>query len=268
MVNYYDIMQRAHKGRAPLWKTTTSLDEPETVVEPNSGSLGALAPIPVLAQASTPFEAARTRSLQFLNERVAPLAGVGQNVRLLVTGCRPGDGASTVAMGLALDLSQRMGLRTLLVDAHLRKPELHKMFPPAPSKSPTLLLGDQFVVRASGVPRLELASCLPMTAGAMRPGDVQGYEALLDSFALAVVDLGVVRLDGRLLALARPTDPIIVVTRYGSTERDELATTVAALKAASRSVGGAIINGVPELPQRLRGWAKVLRGGGNEVGIS
>ncbi len=90
---------------------------------------------------------ARPLCSKSFNERVAPLIGVGQSVRMLVTGCRPGDGASTVAMGLALDLSQRMGLRTLLVDAHLRKPELHKMFPPPPSKGPTLLLGDQFVVR-------------------------------------------------------------------------------------------------------------------------
>lgn len=265
MVNYYEILRRSRKGRAPLWND--GLEQEETVVEPDSASFGTLAPIPVLTQARAPFEASLARSLQILNERVAPLAGVGQSVRMLVTGCRSGDGASTVAMGLALDLSQRMGLRTLLVDAHLRKPELHKMFPAAPSKTPNLLLGNQFVVRSSTVPRLELASCLPMTAGAPRPGDAQEYEALLDSFALAVVDLGVVRLDGRLLGLARPTDPIVVVTRYGATERDELATTVTALKAASRSVGGVIINGVPELPPRLRGWAKVFRGGGNEVGI-
>ncbi len=254
MVNYYEILRRSRNGQAPLWND--GLDQEETVIEPDSGSLGTLAPIPVLTQARTPFEASRARSLQVLNERVAPLTGVGQSVRMLVTGCRPGDGASTVAMGLALDLSQRLGLRTLLVDAHLRKPELHKLFPPAPSKSPTLLLGNQFVVRPSTMPHLELASCLPMAAGALRPGDVQEYEALLDGFALAVVDLGVVRLDGRLLGLARPTDPIVVVTRYGSTERDELATTVAALKAASRSVGGVIINGVPELPPSLRGWER------------
>src|SRR5215469_18567574 len=139
-------------------------------------------------------------------------------------------------MGLALDLSQRLRLRTLL-------------------------LGDQFVVRPSLMPRLELASCLPMTASALKPGDAQGYEGLLDGFLLAVVDLGVVRLDGRLLALARPTDPVIVVTRYGSTEREELATTAAALKAASRTIAGVIINGVPDLPSPLRGWARVFRGG-------
>ncbi len=254
-MNYSDIMSRSRKGQAPLWGT--GYEEEETVIDLNPVDR-ALAPIPVLGQTRTPFEASRDRSLQGLNERVAPLAGVGQNVRLLVTGCRPGDGASTVAMGLAIDMSQRLGLRTLLVDAHLRKPTLHKMFPPLPGSTAPLLLGDQFVVRPSAMPRLELASCLPMTAAALRPGDARGYEALLDSFLLAVVDLGVVRLDGRLLALARPTDPIIVVTRYGSTEREELATTAAALKAASRMVAGVIINGVPAYPAPLRNWANLF----------
>jgi protein-tyrosine kinase len=264
MVNYFDILRRGRDGHAPLWET--DCHEPETVIESDSDSLRALAPIPIVTQARTPFDASHTRALQRLTERVAPLAGVGQSVRMLITGCRPGDGASTIAVGLALDLSQRLALRTLLVDAHLRKPELHKMFPPLPAQNAPLLLSDQFVVRPSAVPGLDLASCLPMTAQTLRPGDAQGYEALLDSFLVAVVDLGIVRLDGRLLALARPTDPIIVVTRYGSTERDELATTVAALKAASRSVAGVIINAVPELPPPLRGWQNLLQRGGNESG--
>lgn len=254
MGNYFEILRRARNGHTPLWETR----EEETVIEPSPDSSHALTSVPVLRQARTPFEASRDRSLQVLNERVAPLAGVGQSVRLLVSGCRPGDGASTVAVGLALDLSQRLGLRTLLVDAHLRKPELHKMFPPALGANAPLILGDQFVVRPSTMPRLELASCLPMAAESLSAGNVPGYEALLDSFMLAVVDLGVVRLDGRLLALARPTDPIILVTRYGSTEREELATTVAALKAASRTVAGVIINGMPELPSPLRKWGKAL----------
>jgi tyrosine-protein kinase Etk/Wzc len=263
MVNYFDVLRRRHNGQAPLWETNGAQEE--AVIEPNAKASTALAPLPVLGQTRTPFEASHARCLQVLNERLAPLAGVGQSVRMLVTGCRPGDGASTVAMALALDLSQRMGLRTLLVDAHLRKPELHKMFPPSAAKSPPVLLRDQFVVGPSSVPRLELASCLPMTAGTMRPNG-QGYEELLDGSLPSVVDLGVVRLDARLLALARPADPIVVVTRYACTKREELATTVAALKAASRSVGGVIINAVPELPSPLRRWARVFRGGGNEVG--
>jgi Mrp family chromosome partitioning ATPase len=257
MVNYFEILRRGRNGHTPLWETGGA-EEEETVVEPTPpDSSRALEAIPMLSQARAPFEASRDRSLQVLNERVAPLAGVGQSVRLLVTGCRPGDGASTVAVGLALDMTQRLGLRTLLVDAHLRKPELHKMFPPALGANAPLILGDRFVMRPSTMPRLEIASCLP-TAAELKPGDAQGYENLLDSFLLAVVDLGVVRLDGRLLAMARPTDPIIVVTRYGSTQREELATTVAALKAASRTVAGVIINGVPELPSPLRKWGKAF----------
>ena len=195
--------------------------------------------------------------MQVLNERVAPLTGRGAKRTLLVTGCRPGDGASTVAMGLAIDLSQRLGLRTLLVDAHLRKPTLHKLFPPAPSKSPTLLLGDQFVVRPSTMPHLELASCLPMTAGALSPATCRSTKRCSTAF----------RWRSSTSAWCGLTDacwgwrglPIrsVVVTRYGSTERDELATTVAALKAASRSVAGVIINGVPQYPSPLRKWARV-----------
>jgi Mrp family chromosome partitioning ATPase len=263
MINYFEILRRNQNTQLRPWND--DCPEEETVIEPNPDAQ-ALAPIPVMGQARTPFEASHARCLQALNERVAPLAGVGHSVRLLVTGCRPGDGASTVAVGLALDLSQRLGLRTLLVDAHLRKPELHKLFPPLPGKNAPLLLGDQFVVRPSSIPRLELASCLPMRAGAPRPDDTQDAEALLDGFALAVVDLGVVRLDARLLALARPTDPLVVVTRYGHTGRDELATTATALKAASRSIAGVIINAVPELPPPLRGWANIFRGGGHEAG--
>src|SRR5579875_641064 len=257
MVNYFEILRRGRNGHTtPLWETGGT--EEETIIEPAPDSSRALTSVPVLRQARAPFEASRDRSLQVLNERVAPLAGVGQSVRLLVTGCRPGDGASTVAVGLALDLTQRLGLRTLLVDAHLRKPELHKMFPHALGSNAPLLLGDQFVLRPSTMPRLELASCLPTAADGLKPGYAQGYEGLLDGFLLAVVDLGVVRLDGRLLSLARPTDPIIVVTRYGCTEREELATTVAALKAASRTVAGVVLNGVPELPSPLRKWGKAF----------
>jgi len=57
-----------------------------------------------------------------------------------------------------------------------------------------------------------------------------------------VIDLGVTRLDARMLPLARSTDPILLIVRYGSTERQELATTVSALRAANRAVAGVILN--------------------------
>jgi len=51
------------------------------------------------------------------------------------------------------------------------------------------------------------------------------------------------------LPLMRPTDPILLVVRYGQTERKELATAAAALRAADRTVAGVILNA---RPSRLR----------------
>jgi Mrp family chromosome partitioning ATPase len=49
-------------------------------------------------------------------------------------------------------------------------------------------------------------------------------------------------LDTRMLLLARPADPILLVARYGHTRRQELATTTAALRAANRAVAGVVFN--------------------------
>jgi len=253
--SYFKALQRASTDARRRAQRTSELTE-ETVLEPStSSSLNVPVAMPM---PETPFQISRAKALQALNERVAPLACIGQNVRLLVTGCCPGDGASTVALALALDMSGRLGLRTLLLDAHLRKPDLHKLLPSSQSKAPPLLLGDQFIVQATGLPRLELASCLPTTTKA----DAAGFNTLLDSYALAIVDLGVVRLDGRLLSLARVDDPMVMVVRYGHTERDDLQTTAVALKAASRKVAGVIMNAVPRKPSPASSWPTTFRGDG------
>src|SRR5205085_4232422 len=107
-----------------------------------------------------PGEVARAGAIRRLNERIAPLANVGGAVRLLVSGCRPGDGASSVAAGVAIDLSQRLGMRTVLADANLRHPTLHRLFAPPEPAVPEVVLGERFRVQATGWPRLEVVSCL------------------------------------------------------------------------------------------------------------
>ena len=68
------------------------------------------------------------------------------------------------------------------------------------------------------------------------------FEALLGAYPAVIVDLGVTRLDARMLPLARSNDPILMVVRQGHTERREVATTASALRAARRSVAGVILN--------------------------
>ena len=83
-------------------------------------------------------------------------------------------------------------------------------------------------------------------------------DGLLRRFPIAVIDLGVIRLEPRMLALARPADPILIVTRYQHTDRQELLTTAGVLRATNHTVSGVILNGykspVPGFIRRYLGF--------------
>jgi Mrp family chromosome partitioning ATPase len=200
----------------------------------------AIVALPVAEAA--PVSIARAEGLQRLAERLAPLAMVERSMRLLLSGCRPADGTSTIASAFALDLSQRLSVRTLLVDAHVRHPSLHRIFTVPEHKQPELVLDGALQIRSSGWPRLEVASCCVDGVDDQRYELLQRLENVFSHYAAVVVDLGVIRLDTRMLPLARPADPILLVARYGHTRRQELATTTAALRAANRAVAGVVFN--------------------------
>jgi len=201
-------------------------------------------PVPIVQE--LPESLARAAGIQRLSERLAPLAVFGTPVRLLVTGCRPGDGASTVAAALAMDLSQRLSLNTMLVDAHVHHPSLDRFFTANGRGSGELRVDGYVRIRPSGWPRLDLATCWPATDGSSAKELLNEFDNLSASYPAVVIDLGVTRLDARMLPLARSTDPILLIVRYGLTERQELATTVSALRAANRAVAGVVLNGTTD----------------------
>lgn len=252
MSNYYEAMSRPHEAEERYRSDTSMFRAPIAGTNP-------LVPLPVLDQ--VPAAVARAGAIRDLSERLAPLAVVESSVRLSVAACRPGDGASTVAAALAIDLSQRLGLRTMLIDAHLRHPSLHRLFLRNNRRAPELVLDGALQVRTTDWPRLELVSCCLAEAESQQDLFEQ-FGALLAAYPAAVIDMGVTRLDARMLPLARPADPILVVARYGHTERRELATTTAALRAAGRTVAGIIFNGATDsvakpLRRILRTWANL-----------
>lgn len=212
-------------------------------------------PIAVVERGDLIGELARDPSLCRLSEQLAALGTLENPVRLLVSGCRPGDGASTIAAALALDLSQRLAMRTILVDGHLRHPALRSLLArsgPLPAElTPATSLSAQRTVW----PRLELISRAPIDLSKPVLDDLDG---LLRRFPIAVIDLGVIRLEPRMLALARPEDPILIVSRYQHTDRQELLTTAGVLRATNHSVSGVILNGykspVPGFIRRYLGY--------------
>jgi Mrp family chromosome partitioning ATPase len=190
----------------------------------------------------TPALVARSEPLQRICEQLSPRAVIDKNLRLLLTGCRPGDGASTIAAAFALDFSQRLSLRTLLIDANIRRPTLHRSFGRTSARPPELVLDGPMQIRSTGWAWLDLATCYLGTTENERREALQRCDEVSRHYAAIVVDLGVVRLDARMLPLARESDPILLITRYGHTRRQELATTAAALRAAKRTLAGAILN--------------------------
>lgn len=233
MSKYYNAITRKPSGG----RDTRALLESSLLPREAAHSTSVIS-LPTLEQ--RPAVVARSADIRDLNERLAPMAAVKESVRLLVSGCRRGDGASTVAAALAIDLSQRLGLRTLLLDAYLRHPSLHHLIV-SNRNSPELILEGSLQRRSTEWPRLELLTCCPEDEEEQKEL-LQGIENVFDNYAMVVVDLGVARLDARMLALARPADPILLVVRQGQTERRELSTSALALRAANRSLAGVIMN--------------------------
>lgn len=250
MSSYYKALERIARAE----------DEPRSAAEarhrlqPHPRSAGAVVALP--AARELPLEIARMGALKRLAERLAPVAALENQVRVAIVGCRRGDGASSVTTALAVDLSQRLALRVAVVDAHLLHPALHRFFTPGDEPSP-IVLNSLAQVRATAWPGLDLLSCCPPNSPEERQRLLDELETLLSRYAAAIIDLGVTRLDPRMLPLVRRSDPTLLVVRYGHTERAELASTVAALREAGRPAAGVVLNAArgpkPYLVRRLLG---------------
>jgi Mrp family chromosome partitioning ATPase len=199
-----------------------------------------LTPVPV--GPAVPGHLARADGIRHLTEKIAPLACLNSAIRLGISGCRPGDGASSVAASIAIDLSQRLALRILLLDAHLRHPSLFRMFSISDPMIAEATPSTRVLIRPTRWPRLDVASCMPPAEREHQQRFFEDTEQLINRYPIVVIDLGVLRLDARMLPLARATDPILLIVRYGYTERRELATTATALAAANRQIGGVVLN--------------------------
>ncbi|MGA9723013.1 MAG: hypothetical protein WBQ86_11185 [Candidatus Binatus sp.] len=258
MSKYYDLINRnaaavrepipSPRPRAKLVpKTRELVERPSQDIAPRTDAIDTLLPEPL--PRDLPGALARQDAIRQLSERIAPTAAVEKSCRIAVSGCRPRDGASSIAAALAMDLSQRLSMRTILVDANLQSPSLHGVMSPAERTVSQITLDGSLQLRTTGWPRLTLATCCMQGNDDQREAAIAELAGVLNTFPAAVIDLGVARLDPRMLPLMRPTDPILLVVRYGQTERKELATTAAALRVADRTVAGVIMNA---RPSRLR----------------
>jgi capsular exopolysaccharide synthesis family protein len=175
---------------------------------------------------------------------------------VLVTSPHAGEGKTAVAANLAVAYAQD-GRSTILLDADLRRPDVHRMFgiPDAPGLT-NLLRDDRLAIAdvlvSTEQPGLRL---LPVGEAAPNPAELLGSNrmgVLLESMrAIAdviVVDSAPLGLVADPALLAQRTDGTVIVVKAGSTPTAALEEGVEMLRRAGVAPLGVVLNRVPGAP--------------------
>jgi capsular exopolysaccharide synthesis family protein len=174
---------------------------------------------------------------------------------VLVTSCEPGDGKSTVALNLAIVLTQQ-GRKVLLVDADLRRPRLHKTVGLDNAVGLSSYLSGNAAI-ADLAHETEIPGLRVITSGPIppNPSELLGsprLDALLDDYLKAngfdhlIVDSPPLLSVADSIVLSTRTDSTVVVVRAGSTRRESLTQSVVRLRQSRANVVGAVLNAVAE----------------------
>lgn len=172
---------------------------------------------------------------------------------VLVTSASPSEGKSTVAMNLAVVMAQD-GRKTVLVDADLRRPRVHKAF--GIRRQPGLV--DFLFMGADGgahgqplVPGVaDDLDVLPAGRAAPNPAELLGsrafrelLNALGDHYDVVIIDAPPVLAATDPVLISTQTDATILVARAGQTKDYELQYAVEQLQAVGSRTIGAVLNG-------------------------
>lgn len=172
---------------------------------------------------------------------------------VVVTSAMPGEGKSSVSLGLALSLSESMG-RVLLIDADLRKPSIADHTGLDGSVGLTsVLLGSASIdeaVQQWGTPGLDV-----LVAGTIPPNPTQllasdtmraTLAVLKKRYDFVVIDTSPLIPVTDPLWLVHETDGAIVVARDRKTKRPQLSKAMATLGSVGARVLGVVSNDVKQ----------------------
>jgi capsular exopolysaccharide synthesis family protein len=170
---------------------------------------------------------------------------------ILVTSAVPGEGKSTVAAHLAVAHAQQKQ-KTLLVDADLRRPSVHKRFQvPGTLGLSTVLVSEtpwqEVLARLEWLPGLDI---LPAGPPSRRAADLigRGLPEILDAasaqYDLVILDAPPLLGFAEPLQMATAVDGVIVVTLAGETNRKAVASVLNTLQRLRANVVGLVLNEV------------------------
>jgi succinoglycan biosynthesis transport protein ExoP len=205
-------------------------------------------PVPVATEprtvASEAFRKLRT-NFAFLGVDRASLCCV-------ITSPAAADGKSTVAANLAVALTQA-GQRVVLVDADLRKPSLHRIFRLEQRIGTTTVLLDRAdVLDALQQPGPGLPAVLTSGQLPPNPSELLGsrrmqqlIEELRAAFEVVLVDCAPLLPVTDPMVVSHFADGVLLITRAGTTTRDQAKAAKIACTKAGATVFGTVLNATP-----------------------
>ncbi len=190
---------------------------------------------------------------------------------ICVTSPGPGEGKSTTAANLAITLAQQ-GSHTLLVDADLRRPLVHRAFNLVQEPGLTdILIGTSAAREAIRPNVIKGLDVLPGGALPPNPSELLGSEAmhrllgeLRSQYDTIIFDTPPVLAVTDATVLGTSADAVILVLRVGETEETAAQRAVESFRRVQTRVAGAVLNGVEKTRDRYYYYyyGKNPRGGG------
>lgn len=188
-------------------------------------------------------------------------ASVDKPVRsMLITSPSPEDGKSTVAANLSISLAQS-GLRVALVEADLRKPQVHKkMNLPNRYGLSSVFVQPQAAVNGA-LQRTDVSNLMAITSGELPPnpaellgsgrmGDILGQ--LGNHLDMIVLDTPPVLVVTDAAVLATRVDGVLIVVKPGKTKQAAFRQAIEQLNRVGANILGVVLNDVEVKSSRYR----------------
>jgi polysaccharide biosynthesis transport protein len=230
-------------GRIPGWNDPDGHDRLVTIVDPMSTASEAYREL----SAGVRFMLLATREV----DDALPADGTPLGRSVMMTSATAGDGKTSTAANLAV-AAARVGLRTLLVDADLRRASVGRRFGLGRTTglSDVLLSGDSLHDHVVGV---GVDNLLILPAGTIPPNPSEllaspAMRALERGIAeqvdLVIYDSPAVLAVPDALELGRHVDLAIIVARADATGRRQLGSAIERLEQVGTDVSGTVLNDI------------------------
>ncbi|HEX9049268.1 MAG TPA: polysaccharide biosynthesis tyrosine autokinase [Anaeromyxobacter sp.] len=197
---------------------------------------------------------------------------------ILITSSGPQEGKTTTAASLAATMATS-GNRTLLVDADMRRPRVHRIFGASNARGlSSLIVGEGALddaVHSTEIPNLHVLACGPVPPNPAELLHTAVFKALLSEmerkFDRVIIDSPPVGIVADAVVMATSVDGTLMVLKAGQTSRDLARRAARQLADVNARVFGAVLNDLDLENQKYGQYYYYYRYGyyyGREKGIA